>query len=329
MVRDAGVLGLLPMAIAMRVGRDVFAGDLAVAASRIAEHDTVLEVIGGERSPTARIVLAAYRGREADVVQLDEATTRDAVARGEGQWVAIRHWAVAMLCNGLGRYDAALAAAQLGAAHPPDMGLSNWALVELVEAAARCGRPEAAADALARLAEMARACGTDWILGVEARARALVADPGAADELHRKAIEHLGRALLRSELARAHLLYGEWLRREGRRVDAREHLHTAHDMLSAIGMDAFAERARNELQASGEKIRSPAVETRDALTPQEAQIAELAADGHTNPEIGTRLFISPRTVEYHLHKVFTKLDVSSRRDLRAALPEDRRALTPS
>ena len=162
------------------------------------------------------------------------------------------HWSTAVLCNGLGRYDEALEAAQLGAAYPPDLHVSSWALSELVEAAARCGQPEAAADALGRLAEMARACGTDWVLGVEARARALVADPADADELYRHAIEHLGRTRFRTELARAHLLYGEWLRREQRRVDAREQLRAAQDEFTSIGMEAFAERARKELLATGE-----------------------------------------------------------------------------
>ena len=243
-VRNAGVLALLPMAVAMRVGRDLFAGELAVAAGRVTEQDAVVEAIGAERSPTARIALAAFRGREAEVAQLDQATTPDAIARGEGQWVAARDWSNAVLFNGLGRYDDAFAAAQDGAGYSPDMGLSNWALVELVEAAARCGQLEAAGSALARIEEMARACGTDWILGVEARARAFLASPRAADALHREAIERLGRTRLRPELARAHLVYGEWLRRNKRRVDAREQLRVAHEMLVAIGMDAFAERAR-------------------------------------------------------------------------------------
>jgi DNA-binding CsgD family transcriptional regulator len=325
-VRDAGVLALLPMAAALRVAWDLFAGDLAVASALVVEQDTVLEAIGGDRSPTARLALAAFRGREAEFAQLDEATTRDAVARGEGQWVAIRHWTTAVLCNGLGRHDEALAAAQQGASYPPDLNMSNWALSELVEAAARCGRPEAAGDALERLAEMARACATDWILGVEARARALVADQGTADELYRRAIEHLGRTRVRTELARTRLLYGEWLRREGRRVEAREHLHAAHDTLAAIGMDGFANRARRELEASGETARKRTVETRDDLTAQERQIAGLARDGLTNPEIGARLFLSPRTVEWHLRKVFGKLGIRSRRHLADALQRSESAL---
>jgi DNA-binding CsgD family transcriptional regulator/tetratricopeptide (TPR) repeat protein len=319
LVRNAGVLSLLPMAAAVRVGWELFAGDLTAAAALVEEQDTVQEAIGGERSPGSRIALAAYSGREAEVGKLDEATTRDAVARGDGPWVSLVHWSRAVLCNGLGRYDEALVAARLGAAYPPDLSVSSWALGELVEAAARCGRPEAAADALERLAEMARACATDWVLGVEARARALMADPADADELYRDAIERLGRTGLRTELARAHLLYGEWLRREGRRVDARAHLRTAHDMLGAMGMEAFAERSRNELQAAGEKVRKRTVETRDDLTPQERRIAQLASDGLSNPEIAGQLFLSPRTVEWHLSKVFGKLGIRSRRDLASAL----------
>jgi DNA-binding CsgD family transcriptional regulator len=324
LVRHAGVLALLPFADAGRVGWELFAGDLAAVSALVEEQDTVQEAIGGDSSPGSRIVLAAHRGHEAEVAHLDEATTRDAATRGDGTWVALLHWSTAVLCNGLGRYDEALRAAQLAAAYPPDMHMSSWALSELVEAAARCGRPEAAADALGRLAEMARACGTDWVLGAEARARALVADPADADELHRQAIERLGRTCFRTELARAHLLYGEMLRREGRRMDARQQLRTAHDMLTAIGMEAFAERARRELLATGEKARKRSAGTREKLTPQEEQIARLARDGLSNPEIGVQLFVSARTVEWHLRNVFTKLDITSRGQLRTALPKDGR-----
>jgi DNA-binding CsgD family transcriptional regulator len=324
LVRDAGVLALLPFADAARVGWELFAGNLAAVSAYVEEQDRVQEAIGGDSSPGSRIVLAAYRGHEAEVAQLDEATTRDAVARGDGPWVAMLNWATAVLGNGLSRYDEALSAGQRGAAYRPDMHMSNWALCELVEAAARCGRPEAATGALGRLAEMARACGTDWVIGVEARARALVADPADADELHREAIERLGRTRFRTELARAHLLYGEWLRREGRRVDARQQLRAAHEMLTAIGMEAFAERARRELLATGEKARKRSAGSRMELTSQEEQIARLACDGLSNPEIGAQLFVSARTVEWHLRNVFTKLDITSRRQLRTALPGDSR-----
>ena len=319
-VRDEGVLALLPFAAAARNAWDLFAGDLSASSAHVLEQDTIHEMIGGARSPGSRIALAAFRGREAEVAQLDEATTGDAVARGDGMWITLVHWSTAVLCNGLGRYDKALEAARLGAAYSPDMHVSNWALSELVEAAARCGQPEAATDALGRLAEMARACGTNWVLGVEARARALVADPSDADELYRQAIEGLGRTRLRTELARAHLLYGEWLRRDRRRIEAREQLRRAQDMFNSIGMEAFAARAGRELLATGETARKRTDETRDHLTAQETQIAQLARDGLSNAEIGARLFISPRTVEYHLHKVFTKLGITSREHLDRVLP---------
>jgi DNA-binding CsgD family transcriptional regulator len=320
LVRDDGVLALLPMAAATRVGWELFAGDLAAASALVMEQDTVQQAIGGERSPGSRIALAAFRGRETEVAELDEATTRDAVARGDGPWVAVLHWSTAVLCNGLGHYDKALEAAQLGAAYPPDGHVSSWALSELVEAAAHCGQPEAASGALGRLAEMARACGTDWIIGVEARARALVADPDDADELYRHAIERLAQTRLHAEVARAHLLYGEWLRRDRRRSDARDQLRRAQDLFTSIGMEAFAARATRELRATGETARKRTPETRDDLTAQEVQIAQFARDGLSNTEIGARLFISPRTVEYHLHKVFAKLGITTREHLDRALP---------
>ena len=322
LVRDGGVLALVPMAAATRVGWELFAGDLAAASALVVEQDTVQDAIGGERSPGSRIALAAFRGREAEVAELDEATTRDAVARGDGPWVAVLHWSTAVLCNGLGRYDKALEAARLGAAYPPDVHVSSWALSELVEAAARCGQPEVASDALGRLAEMARACGTDWVIGVEARARALVADSDDADELYRHAIDHLGRTRLRTELARAHLLYGEWLRRDRRRIEARDQLRRAQEMFTSMGMEAFAARAGRELLATGETARKRTDETRDDLTAQELQIAQLARNGLSNPDIGARLFVSPRTVEYHLHKVFTKLGITTREHLDRALTGD-------
>jgi DNA-binding CsgD family transcriptional regulator len=218
----------------------------------------------------------------------------------------------------LGRYDEAVLAAQQAAGHPHDPAPANWALSELVEAAARSGQPELAADAFRRLEPITRAGGTDWALGFQARAHALLSHGNAAERLYREAIERLGRTRLRGELARAHLVYGEWLRRTDRPSDAREQLRAAHDQFAGMGAEAFAERARRELLATGETVRRLPTETRDVLTPQEAQIARLAAEGKTNPEIGAQLFISPRTVEYHLRKVFTKLDISSRKELRAA-----------
>jgi ATP/maltotriose-dependent transcriptional regulator MalT len=220
-----------------------------------------------------------------------------------------------LLCNGLGQYEDALAAAQEAARHQEEFAAPRWGLVELVEAAARSGASEQASDGLERLSETTRASGTDWALGVEARLRALVSEGDAAEQLYREAIERLSRTRVRLELARARLVYGEWLRRENRRVDARGHLRAAHDAFSRMGAEAFADRARRELLATGETVRRRIDETSDVLTPQEAQIARLARDGFSNPDIGTRLFLSPRTVQYHLHKVFLKLDISSRNQL--------------
>ena len=229
------------------------------------------------------------------------------------------NWAAAVLYNGLARYEEAAAAARQATSNTFEPWISMWALPELVEAASRSGDTELARNALERLAETTQPAGTDFALGIEARCRALLSDGAAAEPLYREAIERLSRTQLRPELARAHLLFGEWLRREGRRVEAREQLHTAHDMFAAIGMEAFAERARRELVATGGKARKRSVEKRDQLTPQEEQIARLARDGRTNPEIGAQLFLSARTVEWHMGKVFTKLGIGSRRELDAAL----------
>jgi DNA-binding CsgD family transcriptional regulator len=230
------------------------------------------------------------------------------------------------LYNGLGRYDRALAEARQASEQAPELYVSAWALPELIEAASRTGQAQMAADALGRLAAAASVAQTDWASGIHARSRALLSDGEDAEGSYREAIERLGRTPVRPELARAHLLYGEWLRREGRRADARAQLRTAHDMFAAIGMEAFAERARRELAATGETARQRTVEARDTLTPQEAQIAGLARAGPSNPEIAARLFLSPRTVEYHLRKVFGKLDISSRHQLEDALPDDASAV---
>jgi DNA-binding CsgD family transcriptional regulator len=219
----------------------------------------------------------------------------------------------------LARYDEAASSARHATSSPSDPWTLTWALPELVEAATRAGDTELARDAFERLCDTTQPSGTDWALGIEARCRALLSEGAAAEELYREAIDRLRRTQLRPELARAHLLYGEWLRRQGRRVDAREQLHVAHDMFVAIGMEAFADRARRELVATGEKVRRGALDTHERLTPQEAQIAQLASDGRTNQEIGTQLFLSPRTVEWHLRRSYTKLGIRSRRDLRGAL----------
>jgi DNA-binding CsgD family transcriptional regulator len=324
--RDAGALARLPIDLTALAILVAWWGDFAKAAEAIAEADAVTEATGTRIAPFGAMLLAALRGREAAASELVESTIKDATAGGQGVGVQYGRWVSAVLFNGLGRYEDALAAARQASEEAPELFLSAWALPELIEAATRSGKAHLGVRALERLTEATAAAGTDWALGIDARSRALIDDGDTAERLYREAIERLGRTRLRPELARAHLLYGEWLRREGRRVDARDQLRTAHEMLAAIGMEAFAERARRELVATGERVRKRTVETRDELTAQEAQIARLARDGLSNPEIGARLFLSPRTVEWHLKKVFTKLGISSRMGLHDALPSpDREA----
>jgi DNA-binding CsgD family transcriptional regulator len=254
------------------------------------------------------------RGREAEFAELIRTTVSEAEARGEGIALTTAEFLSGGLYNGLGRYEAALAAV-LPAERFYTEGTAIWALTELIEAAVRCGQPERARRAFERVQETTRAAGTDWALGIEARSRALLSDGNDAEELYREAITRLRRTRIRVQLARAHLLYGEWLRRQRRRLDAREELRTAHELFTDFGVEAFAERARVELQATGERARKRTVDTIDQLTPQETQIARLAAEGHTNREIAARLFISASTVEYHLRKAFRKLNVESRTQL--------------
>jgi DNA-binding CsgD family transcriptional regulator len=321
LARTAGALSELPLALSMRAYMLLFAGDLAGAASLVDEIATVTEATGSNPSPYAALALAALRGRQAEASALIETTSRDVTRRGEGIGIAVAERANAVLNNGLGRYREAMAAVQTIVAYRRDPGSMNWAAVEFIEAAAHVGMRETAADTHRWLAEMTGASGTGWGLGVEARSRALLTDGEAAERLYRESIMYLGRTSIRTELARVHLLYGEWLRREGRRTDAREQLRKAQQMLEQMGIDAFAERARRELRASGETARKRTAGTSEELTAQEAQIARLARDGLSNPEIATRLFISARTVQYHLSKVFAKLGISSRSQLSHVLPE--------
>jgi DNA-binding CsgD family transcriptional regulator/tetratricopeptide (TPR) repeat protein len=318
--RDSGALSALPLALNTRAYVDLYAGDLSAASALVEEIRTVTEVSGSNLTPYAAIGLAAFRGHEAEAAPLIAAALSDVAARGEGIGVSLTNWAQAVLCNGLGHYAAALDAGREAAACLEEMGVSNWGLAELIEAAVRAGEPATAAAAFERLSEMTHASGTEWALGVEARSRALVTEGRGVGDLYREAISRLGNTGVRVELARARLLHGEWLRRAGRRLEAREELRAAHSLLTAMGMDAFAERARRELAATGETVRKRTVDTRQDLTPQELHIARLAAEGMSNPEIGAELFISPRTVEWHLGKVFSKLGITARRHLRQALP---------
>ena len=321
LVRDTGALGELPIHLHSLALERAWLGDFAGAGLLLAESDSVAAATGSQVPPFAVLRLRALQGREAEATPLIEATIQLGTAGGQGIAVMVAYWAAAVLNNGLARYEEAASAAREVTANAIDPWESMWALAELVEAAARVGDTELARDALNRLAETTQPAGTEFALGIEARSRALLSNGATAEELYRESIDRLSRTQLRPELARGHLLYGEWLRREARRFDAREQLRTAHDMFVAIGMEAFAERARRELIATGEKMRKRSDQTRDELTPQEEQIARLARVGLSNPEIGAQLFISARTVEWHLGKVFTKLRISSRRELRAALPE--------
>ena len=327
--RDAGALARLPIDLTAWAVLVAWRGNFGAAAAAIAEADAVTEATGSRLAPYAALLLAALGGREADASTAIGSTIRAAADGGQGIGVQWAEWANAILCNGLGRYERALASAQRAADVMPQLFVSAWALPELIEAAVRSGRSELAAGALGLLGEATAAAGTDWGLGVHARCRALLSEGETADRLYCEAIERLARTRLRPELARAQLLHGEWLRRESHRVDARAQLRAAYDQFTAIGMEAFAERARKELVATGERVRTRTVETRDDLTAQERQIAVLARDGLSNPEIGGRLFLSPRTVEWHLRKVFTKLGVRSRRELATALPSSDSQLVPT
>ena len=321
LARDAGALAVLPVALSYRAVVHVHAGEFAAASALIEEADAISNATGNPGPRFAPPLLAAWRGHEAQALELIKSGVQDAADRGEGRAIRLAEYATAVLYNGLGRYQAALAAAQR-ASEDEDVGVFAWAVIELVEAGARSGTPEVAAGAMRRLDERTRAAGTDWALGIQARSRALLSDGQAAEALYREAIERLARSRIAVHLARAHLLYGEWLRREKRRSDAREQLRAAHDMFGHFGAEAFAERAERELLATGETARKRTVATRDELTPHESRIARMARDGASNQEIATQLFISRKTVEYHLHKVFTKLGINTRNQLDRVLPAD-------
>ena len=323
LARGTGALSELPLALTSRAYFHLFAGELGTAAALAQEFDTVMEATGIALAPYAAVGVAAFQGDQGTASALIDATLADATRRGEGVGITITQWANAALNNGLGRYDQALAAATHAFGYQDDLGSLLWAAPELIEAAVRTDDAAAAASGYAVLTELTSACGTDWGLGVLARARALVTEGAAAEELYREAVTRLGRTRLRIDLARARLLYGEWLRRERRRGDAREQLRPAYELFQAMGVAGFAERAGRELRSTGETARRRVPAGRhQELTAQEALIAGLARDGLSNPEIGTRLFISAHTVQYHLRKIFAKLGIASRSQLSGVLPRE-------
>ncbi len=318
LARQSGALAVLPTALMYRAGVSIFMGRLEEAGALLEESEAISQATGLAPGQYATLLLMAWRGQEQEALEVIESQVRDARERGEGRVLGLASQASAVLFNGLGRYESALTAAK-EAVEYDDMGFYGWSLAELVEAAVRSGATADAKAAMAELDPMTLAAETDWALGVRARSLALMSAGPEAESLHQEAIDRLGRTTVLAHLARAELVYGEWLRREGRRADARGHLRVAHETFSTMGAEAFAERARRELMATGESVRKRAAGTAEGLTAQEEQIALLAADGRTNPEIAARLFISPRTVEYHMSKVLRKLNISSRRELRDGL----------
>ncbi|GAA1446239.1 helix-turn-helix transcriptional regulator [Leifsonia poae] len=315
--RRTGALAMLPIALTERFTVELFTGDLAAALALAVEADAVTAATGNALSPHIAFLRAAWSGSETEARALIDVSRSDVSARGEGLWLMGTELTSAVFLNSFGRYDEALATAEHAAEHPFELGLSTWVYPELVEAAVRSDQAERGAAAFGRLEEIARASGTDWSLGVLARCRALLGDDDIAEASYQESAERLSGTRIRMALARTNLLYGEWLRRSGRRMDARVQLRRAHEFFREAGMEGFAERTRRELAATGETVRARSVDTANELTAQEALIARLAAEGRSNPEIGAQLFISPRTVEWHLGKVFTKLGVTSRRGLRA------------
>jgi DNA-binding CsgD family transcriptional regulator len=317
--RETGTLAVVPNAVATRLMFELLSGRLPAALELADELRVATATSSARASLDPALWLAAWRGRADEALALAESRRPDALRRGNGQWLNLAGWLCAMVLNGVGRYEEAMACAERTSGHPHDVGFAFWTLPERVEAAVRSGDVELARRPAAQLTEIAAASGTDWALGLAARCEALLKAGPDAEPQYREAIARLSKTRIRSALARTHLVYGEWLRRQQRRVDAREQLRAAHDMLTAMGADAFADRARRELLATGETVRRRSPDALDDLTPQEAEIAQLAASGQTNREIGTQLFLSPRTVEWHLRKVFGKLGVSSRKELTGVL----------
>ena len=327
LARSSGALSELPLALNSRIYVHLFKGELDTADALIDEAHVVIQATEAGLTPWGAVALAALRGREHDAIAMLDVAAADATQRGEGIGLTVIAWARALLYNGLSIPDRAFAAAEEAIACPTNSAAAAWGMVEFVEAAARGGMPEAACEVTERFGEIAQAAGTDWALGVHARSCALLSTGATAEQHYREALGRLGRCMMRVDLARAHLLYGEWLHREKRRADARDQLRAAHALFISIGMESFAERARKELLAVGENVVTRTAQTRTELTAHERQIARLAREGLSNPEIGARLFLSPRTVEWHLHKVFTKLGIRSRSELSSALPSTEPELT--
>jgi ATP/maltotriose-dependent transcriptional regulator MalT len=327
--REAGLLTRLVMYVTSMAQISVWRGEFAAAESLIREAEAIAAATGTRYAPYATVMLAGFRGAETEAAQLIKAVITGARAAGQGHGIQASHRNSATLYIGLGRYEEARAEAEQATGEEPALPASVLVLPELIEAASRTGQTQLAADALVRLAEATSIGPTDWGQGIYARCRALLSDGEDAEKCYRKAIDRLGRTSGRPELARAHLVYGEWLRREGRRTDAREQLRTAYDMFDTMGMEAFAGRTRRELAATGETVRKRTAGPSDQLTPQEAQIAQLARSGLPNLEIGAQLFLSPRTIEWHLRNIFTKLGISSRRQLSTALAQPGQAGRPA
>jgi DNA-binding CsgD family transcriptional regulator len=320
LARDAGALAMLSIPLNAQAMSAVWRGDLDTATAVVAEIDAIKQATGAQIAPYAGMLLAAYKGRVEEATALIAATIEDSVLRGEGLGIDLARWAAAILNNSIGHYEEAFAMASPTSAEAPGLYISTWMLPESIEACVRTGRREIAAAALEKFVATAGPGDSDWGLGIQTRSQAILAEGEAAETLYREAIERLGRTSVRTELARSHLLFGEWLRREHRRVDAREQLRQAHDMFVLMSADGFAERARRELAATGEHVRKRRADTGSELTSQEEHIARLARDGRTNPEIAAELYISTRTVEWHLRKVFNKLGITSRTGLRDAMP---------
>jgi DNA-binding CsgD family transcriptional regulator len=317
LARETAALTPLTVALDQIAGGDnVVSGQFAVADANFAEARELAEATGegiARHASAGALIVSAWRGRTPEARDLVLANMREAIARGLGRYVTFTQYATAVLENGLGHYEEALGAAR-SAAQDGALCLSTFALPELVEAAVRSGEHELAVAAVDQLADRTIS-GTEWARGMLARSQALISSDTGAEPLYRAAIEHLQNCRAAPHLGRARLLYGEWLRRQNRRRDARSQLRSAHEMFRFMGAEAFDERARLELVATGERVRRREAGKEELLTSQEARIARLVAEGLSNPEIGARLFISPRTVEYHLHKVFRKMGVGSRADL--------------